>query len=494
MKKVLIIGAGPTGLFLAYLLKKRGNTIRLIDKKSGPSTHSKAIAIHSRTLEILYKEGLGEIFQQSGLKIEGIKIEDGKKHAFINFSDVDITYPFALSVPQTETERLLIDACKSVGVEVEWNQEITGFEGNQPILNQEKLKYDWVIGCDGAHSLTRKSHPYTFLGKPLQSQILLADAIVESPYSPHEVHVIFHKKQVSMLMSLDKERCRIMFPHVQDVDWTENELTTVCQERAFDPSFKIKKVLWLNNFKLSERIVNTFRQGNIFILGDAAHIHSPMLAQGMNTCLQDAYNFAWKLDMVIKGNAEDSLLDTFDAERLPVVRRMLRKTSVMTHLVTGEKVPLPFILRIAKTLTQFKGLRKRVVKNILMVTLGYKNSPITWQPSSDKKWKAPALGFRFPNVSIDGNTFLFERLKGHKHVLIHFDPKANYQPNALYDVVYISDPEAQKRVAAKRESIFLIRPDGHIGFRSQDGNLSELTHYLDRLHYSKNREGVVLNV
>ncbi|MCH9609978.1 MAG: Rifampicin monooxygenase [Chlamydiales bacterium] len=494
MSKILVIGAGPTGLFLTYLLKKRGHNVRLIDKGSGPSIHSKALGIHSRTTEIFEKEGLGEIFRESAIHVSGLTIHCGHLKAETYLNDLDITYPYVLALPQTETEKILLDALGELGQEVEWNCEVEGYNGTIPLIGGTEVEADFVIGCDGAHSLTRKSHPYTFLGSPLHQEVLLADVMADCPFSQSRITALFAGKKLSMIFPMKGGRFRIMFTHKEGVSYKEGELDRLLEEYDFPKSFKIKEVLWFNNFHLSERMVNTFRYKNIFILGDAAHIHSPVLGQGMNTCFQDAYNLAWKLDLVLKGQCNEQLLDSVSAERLPVVRNMLRKTTAMTKLLTNQKIPLSYVIRMMKVILHFKGARHALMKNMSMVTLGYKNSAICYQPSTDHSWRAPRLGFRVDNYLLADGGCLFDHLKGHKHLLVHFNP-SKPQPNcALYDTLLISDELTKRAFAARTESLFLIRPDGHLGMRCQSGSPDALKQYLNRLYYSENSERVVLDI
>jgi len=494
MTQVLIIGAGPTGLFLSYLLKRRGIDIRLIDKGSGPSIHSKATGIHSRTLEILDKEGLIEDFLAAGYHLNGLLIHSKGREVKIEIDDTGDRYPFILGLPQPETEGILINALKKLGVKVEWNQEITGYDGNKPILNGQPLEIPWIIACEGAHSITRKSHPYSFLGKPLHEAVLLADVEADCPYPIDYIQPIFNGAHCSLLFPLPNNRFRVLFMHDESCTYTEEDLPTLCKQYGYSSAFKINKILWFTNFKLSARVVNTFRYGNIFVLGDAAHVHSPMLGQGMNTCFQDAYNLAWKLELVIKGDAHETLLDSFSEERIPVVESMLRKTTLVTKLLTKQRVPLNFISKLANMISHFTSLRKKIVRNMMMLTIGYKNSSITFELDEDKQWKAPALGFPAPNAKLQDGSFLLDHLHGTKHMLIHFNPHSAIRPTDFYDVLHLSGKDAKESYGARTESFFLIRPDGHIGYRTSNGSIKGLKDYLDRLHYCENRKRVVLNV
>src|SRR4028119_929752 len=345
---VLIVGAGPTGLTLAYQLRRLGVSFRIIDKSPAPSTTSKAIGLQYRVSEVLTWMGLFDRFLARGVMGTGVnfyasgeQILHLKLDRLYGMSGSGAFEPKSLVVPQSVTEALLIKALGERGVDVERGVTLVEFTQDDENVTscvrrddggEERVESRYLVSCEGPHSLIRKQAGLSFEGKTYPVSYFMADVELDWTVSRGDVHVWIHEDGMFSAIPMPGEpRWRLFVESGKGFEEGATEVTLdlvrrLMAERTGDRVTRASNPTWLSEFRISCRMVDRFSNGRVFLAGDAAHVHSPTGGQGITTGVQDAYNLAWKLDMVLRGVAPDSLLDTYTEERLPVVRRVLKNT------------------------------------------------------------------------------------------------------------------------------------------------------------------------
>ena len=315
---VLVVGAGPTGLMLANQLARRGVRALIIDRHAGPSLQTRALGVQARTLEIYAQLGIIESALNLGKRATGANLwVQGRRSARIPLGDIgrDLSpYPFLLILGQDDNERLLGEALRARGTAVQWNTELVGLAQDAGQV-RASLKYPdgrigevtaaWVAGCDGAHSAVRELNGIAFEGAPYEHVFFVADIQATGPMVPDELNVYLWREGFHLLFPMrgtDHWRLVGILPNDlrerHDLKF-EDVIPSVRQEMGAAISFK--DCSWFSTYRIHHRCAARFRDRRCFLLGDAAHIHSPVGAQGMNTGLQDAYNLAWKLALVVSG-------------------------------------------------------------------------------------------------------------------------------------------------------------------------------------------------
>jgi 4,5-epoxidase len=305
---VTIAGAGPTGLALACGLRQFGVDVRIVDAASGPATTSRALGLQPRGAEVLARLGaLGDL-PDKAIRLRSLRINGAMALDMGFLRDAG-----QLIVSQAWVEERLRDRLSALGVEIEWNTPIASVSG-----------WDWLVGCDGAHSAVRKMAGIAFEGESVMENFLLRDVHARWDLDRESIHVLLDGPRMTTLFPLPGDIWRVMSP--DGGRWTPGP---------------IDSVVWESTFRIHRRQAAAYRRGNVLLAGDSAHIHSPLGGQGMNTGLGDAENLAWKLALVVQGRAAPALLDTYEAERRPVAARVLATTTPATRvamrpgLVTG---------------------------------------------------------------------------------------------------------------------------------------------------------------
>jgi 2-polyprenyl-6-methoxyphenol hydroxylase-like FAD-dependent oxidoreductase len=570
---ILIVGAGPVGLTLALELHRRGVNCRIIDKNSGPSEHSKALAIHARTLEIFENMGIVAQIVNAGHQLSAVNINArGKPLLHLSFSELDSAYPYILSLPQSETERILVESLEKLGGKVERQVELVNLWQNaysvQATLQHsegqtEEVTVPWLIACDGAHSTVRHCLNMSFAGSEYPESWLLADVKIDTTLSDNEAHLFNSKDGLVAIFPYGHRRFRVIAdlpgnnakigtantngqglnskemvrtePGLEDI---QNIVTTRTKL-----NMQLSDPKWLANFNIHARKVNSYREGRVFVAGDAAHIHSPAGGQGMNTGIQDVYNLAWKLDLVRQGRSHSSLLDSYDAERQAVADSMMKFTDALTRINTLRSPLARFIRNVfAPGIAAQEVVQHRLRNSLSELSVNYRKSPIVSeyrvplvragvlrhsheQLPKVSEWFAfdlgPMPGDRAADASIfdpriEQTTTLFQILRGTEHHLLMF-AGARSTASGLRSLVEISnfitdryarlikvhliaaddeawssfspsgshfsDPQlaCHHKYGASSECLYLIRPDGYIGFRSQPADHDTLSAFLERV-------------
>ncbi|MEU1752757.1 FAD-dependent oxidoreductase [Micromonospora matsumotoense] len=405
---VLVVGAGPVGLTAAYELARRGVGVRVVDKASGPATTSRATATHARTLETYHQMGLIDEFLRRGQRVEHFTMHQRGRRLIrldTDYSSVPTRFPFTLQVDQVITEEILRDALHDLGVVVEWGVTLTELDQTDDTVEAtlahvdggtEHVKVGWLVGADGGHSTVRQRLRFELLGESSETW-LIADAVIDADLPRDSLHWMHTGNGTIMLV-----------PFPTPGKW--RLLDTVDVGGADDPDAiaerfarKITKALgtpvcvstptWVSVFTIQQRMIRQMRSGRCFVAGDAAHVHSPASGQGMNTGIQDAYNLGWKLAEVVRGHADDALLDSYPAERVPVGATLLGATKTATALVALRNAAAPVTLPIGLGLLNLATPLKRRVERKIMegmsgLALDYCASPLS-QPVSTGDGIAP---------------------------------------------------------------------------------------------------------
>jgi 2-polyprenyl-6-methoxyphenol hydroxylase-like FAD-dependent oxidoreductase len=396
--QVLVVGAGPSGLVLALWLAKAGVPVRIVDKLAQAGTTSRALAVQARTLELYDRLGLTEAVLAQGHKTPGVNLwAEGKRKARLGFESIgeDLTrYSFLEMYPQDAHERMLIQRLAEVGVEVEREIEVLGFDETQGGVVAKLRAADgttstcqaaYIAGCDGAHSVVRHTIGVGFPGGTYKQIFYVADITGSGPPMNGELHVDLDVADFLAIFPLSGGPHARLIGTVRDERAEHPETLTfedVSRGAIQNLGLHVEAVNWFSSYRVHHRVCEKFRVGRAFLVGDAAHIHSPAGGQGMNTGIGDAINLAWKLAAVVQGQAPDGLLDSYEIERRAFAERLVVSTDRAFSIATAEGRVADIIrTRIAPavfpTVMAFEPFREFAFRTISQVTLNYRDMPLS---------------------------------------------------------------------------------------------------------------------
>ena len=495
--EVLIVGAGPTGLVLALWLSKLGTKVRIIDAAAEPGTTSRALAVHARTLELYRQLDLADAVVEAGHTVPAVNLwVRGKKEAEVSFKDVgaDLTpYPFLHIFPQDEHERLLIDRLRAFGITVERRTEFVGYvdEGGRVTARlrgasgaEESCEANYIAGCDGASSRVRHVMGVEFPGGTYQQLFYVADVETSGPVTDGKLHVDLDDADFLAVFPLAGRGRARLIGTVRDE--RAARLGTLkfddVKDRAIEQlALKVEAVNWFSTYRVHHRVTDHFRKGRAVLLGDAAHIHSPVGGQGMNTGIGDAVNLAWKLAAVLRGRAPDRLLDSYEAERIAFARRLVKTTDrAFTIVVSDGKLAelirtrvVPIALPAATRIEAFRSWMFRTVSQIM---INYRASPLS-------QGKAGEIhgGERLPWVAVAGgdNYGPLARLTWQVHV--YGEARAELAEWCkAHDVplhAFAWQPQHEAAGLA-RDALYLLRPDTYVALAERSGSAEMLERYF----------------
>lgn len=518
--EVLIIGAGPTGLVMACHLLRYGVKFRIIDKQKDRVHESRAFAIQAKSMEIFQNLGLaGELLKLARSNMDFVFFIDGKKQIeikFKHFNHQDTPFPSVYFLPQTETERILNDYLERKGVFVERQKELILFtqdtQGVRASIknnikgNTEEVVCDYIVGCDGAHSSIRYVLKLSFEGNAYPQIFNLVDATIKWSYSRNKFLFFLGKEGVFVHIPLAEKFSRVMLakrskyaeekltvPHLAELESLASLLTQV--------PIQFINPIWISTFRLHHRGVNLYYQNRAFLAGDAAHIHSPVGGQGMNTGIQDSTNLAWKIALVLRKNTNIGLLDTYETERHPVGKILLKTTDRFFSLLTTSgflisrlrNLLLPWLI---KCLFSKKNLEKRLFWFISQLNIHYGKNQFNYE-IIDKSYtnfkRGVCPGYRAPNAPANTSdlfTLLAEKPFNILCFKIHDEPASfaekinslikNYKEWLGVHVFVFSSANKLlfERYGVISSAIYVIRPDGYVGFRINSDNYALLADYL----------------
>ncbi len=520
--KVLIVGAGPSGLMMAAQLLRHGVMPVIIDTKQGPTDQSKALAVQARSLEIYRQMGVIDQVINNGKQAGGIVFNrDGKKMASLSFADVgkgQTMFPYVFLYQQSKNERLLLDFLTQNCCPVYWNTTLISLKQTaqqaevqlQTGTETVTLTSDWLIGADGPHSAVRKQLQIPFNGDTYANEYYLADVQLDNKQlAGDKVQLYLSDKGLAGFFPLPEDNCFRIIGNLpggmvaaQDMKLEEvlPSLNTVT-----GLTMKVVRNNWFTTYRLHHRMADSFRQQRCFLAGDAAHIHSPVGGQGMNTGLQDAYNLGWKLAGVVNGRLKEAILDTYAVERMPVAKGLLNTTDNIFKVVMSASWLATFFKkwlmpRMLKFAWSRKGLREFFFNRVSQIFINYRHSAISLHLSDAKMVKA---GDRLPYLKIfdekkQEETDLHEWCGNPGFTLIilgklpELDLFAlakwitqNYGAglNFFYLPPSAKNEEVFKKFEIKggRSKALIVRPDMHIGLINDAIDMEIMDNYLQNI-------------
>jgi 2-polyprenyl-6-methoxyphenol hydroxylase-like FAD-dependent oxidoreductase len=395
---ILIAGAGPTGLVLALGLARRGVPFRLISDAKGPGEHSRAMGVHARTLEFYRQFSFGDEVVARGIKPEKVRMREGggngapREIMHMKFSEMGegiSPYPYMLTYPQDDHERFLIEKLNEAGGHVEWETKLTGFtqDAEGVLVNlahadgkQEEVSVSYLCGCDGAHSKVRETLGVGFSGGTYDQLFYVADVKIDGGFQSDIVFTL-GEHILSMMMpvrSTGMQRLIGLVPPELSArhDLTFEDVRTSTEQLL---GIKVGEVNWFSNYRVHHRVADHFQAGRIFLLGDAGHIHSPVGGQGMNTGIGDAINLGWKLAQVVQRRAPETLLESYEAERIGFARKLVSTTDraftpMVADGIRGEltrRLLAPLVMGVA---TRFAAGRHALFRTVSQTAIHYGES------------------------------------------------------------------------------------------------------------------------
>ncbi|WP_052592928.1 FAD-dependent monooxygenase [Aureispira sp. CCB-QB1] len=522
---VLIIGAGPTGLMAAAQLQRFGIPYRIIEKRKGTTTFSKALAVQARTMEIYEQMNIADQALELGIPAQRAEIMvKGQDVQTLPLSETgaDFTpFPYVFVLEQSCNEALLLEYIEKKGGQVEFNTEMTSFQiqGNGAQVEittadgtQEQINADWVIAADGGRSPVRHALNIPFKGDTYKNIFYVVDTSVFWQKDHNAIHINLADNNFTGFFPItDEDGTRYRLVGILPESYSEQE-----NIQFEDISSYIKDIQhldiefgeanWFSVYKVHHRCIDRFKEGPVFFAGDAAHVHSPAGGQGMNTGLQDAYNLAWKLALVVQGKAKQTLLDSYHNERWPIANQLVNSTDrAFSSVVKKGSLINWFRLTIAPVLIGrlmgIKAIQQRAFKIVSQVGINYPDSLVS-NSSIYLNKKTPHPGDRLPYLEIlDEKTgklkSLYQQLGEQTfHAIIWLSNKDKIQDKDAYAVKTFLDNNyanlfqthiiydqtenvpAFQTLHLNHSTLYLIRPDNYIGYIGKVDDLTALEDYL----------------
>ena len=518
--KVLIVGAGPTGMTAALELSRLQIPVRIIEKTPKPATTSRAVGVQARTLELFEQRGLVERMLMHGNRgMAGSIYGEGKRIFRIDFSHNGSRYGYILFISQAETEATLRTALEQQHVTIEREVELVALaqtdhgDAVRAILKHrdgtlEEVNCDYLIDSEGAHSVSRTTLGLHFQGKTREEKYALGDFYIDGDLPSTDFHIFSSAFGFMGLFPMGGGRFRLIASNpLSDPDKVKvpslEELQKIYDQRSHIPA-RFHDMSWSSWFRINSRMVDRLRAGRVFFGGDSAHIHSPAGAQGMNTGIQDMINLAWKLAFVIKGQADPKLLDTYGDDRIPVIRNVLTKTEGLTDAIGNESAMFRSVFsHIAPWIVGTEFVQENSTERMSQLSLNYRDSPLSASHHASGNLRA---GDRVPDleVQIVGGqgeaehaphpANLFQLLSTDKFTLVFTNLKnaeATHQAvrsvlspwkELLQTCSIAPSPRAEKQfksILGAEPSLILVRPDGYAAFIGSENALDALAEYLN---------------
>lgn len=499
--EVLIVGAGPTGLTLALWLQRLGTRFRIVDTLPAAAEYSRALGVHARTLEFDRQLGFADDVLNGGVVMRGINLwVNRRKAAHISLGDLGAgltPYPFVLDFAQDQHERLLIDQLASRGATVERRTRLVNLETRDdgllatlecPDGSTDQCLAAYVAGCDGAHSAVRSITGVGFSGGSYERVFYVADVDATGPAVDGELHVDLGASDLLAVFAMKGEN------HVRLVGTLAGERVEDLGKVSFEDvsrrpieqlGLDVRQVHWFSTYHVHHRVATAFRQGRAFLLGDAAHIHSPVGAQGMNTGVGDAVNLSWKLASVLRGSRAD-LLDTYATERMAFARRLVATTDNAFTVATkpgrvAAVVRTRVFPAVVGALFGVTPFRRWLFRTVSQIAIEYRTSAISVGRAGSVHG-----GDRLPWVDLDGqrggmdNFASLQSLDWQVHVYGEADPALTDACKRLgLTLTVFAWSEAARHTGLARGATYLVRPDGYVALATESDPATRLAGYFD---------------
>lgn len=492
---VLIVGAGPSGLAMACAFAHLKVPYRIVDKNSSPVSTSNAVWLQPRTLEFFNMLGAADAFLKKGNRCRGMSLQaGGKPLGRIPFDQNASPYPFVLMLPQKLTEKMLIEHLSQLGGTVERSVTVTDLSETPDHMlvtmqssqgKTETLPVSWVVACDGSSGVVRDLCGVAYQGTQLPGQFVVADAKMDSFLPQDELHVFFRKETLCAVFPLGSQHYRISAnlhqSHPRKI-FTDIEVREIVAERT-DGNYNVAEISWISPFWAQSRLIDQMRQGRVFFIGDAAHTHSPAGGQGLNAGIQDAANLAFKLGLVMHGNADIALLDTYHLERHPVISRTVTQAEHFTRIVQSK-------ISLRKQWNELiapspETMPAEIGRQITQLGVCYTDSPvIDFARRADAG--VPQSGVCAPDIRAQGG-LVYKALRDMRHLVLIFTGTDDLPAwrtlqqalekkyadlvrvlrvvqGGLTDAGVLADPDGSLHTlyGVKTAALYVIRPDGHI--------------------------------
>ncbi|WP_353364579.1 FAD-dependent monooxygenase [Mycobacterium sp.] len=464
---VVVVGAGPTGLMLACELALGGAKARLLEERTDMPNITRAFAVHARTLELLDARGLADELLTCGVPVYELAPPGGTT---MNLRELPTRFGMVFIVPQSGTERVLQARAEELGVEIVRGAKVVGLTQDDTgvtldLGGGDSVRAEYAVGCDGAHSTIRQLVGIDFVGKQYETHILLADVHLTNPPGETLFGRTNEKGAVVVIpfgdgwfRAIAWDRLREQAPMNEPV--ALEEMRDAFVRIAFE-DFGMTDMRWSSRFLSERKQARHYRAGRVFIAGDAAHVHSPLGGQGMNTGIGDAMNLGWKLAAAVRRSAPPWLLDSYENERHPVGATVLKLTDAFNQLVLGRSKAQRKVQSLAV------GVLTRIPRTKRMMGERLSGIGIAYPHGRDDDWM---VGRRMPDIDCDG-TRLYERLREGKFVLVTAEPVELDRP----DIVHTVDKHPELPDAV------LVRPDGYVAWASERmPGAAELSAAIDR--------------
>lgn len=525
LKPVLIVGAGPTGLMAAVELSRFGIPVRLIEKKSEPESTSRAIGVQARTLELLEQRGLAQSLVDRGNPGLAGSIYGGGKRVFrLTFDHTDSKYRYILFVSQAETEKVLREALAEAGVPIERNLTMIALgqadrDSKLTAILQhtdgtlENFECSYLIDAEGAHSTGRGTVGLQFEGKSLQEDYALGDLYLDGDLADSDFHIFSSEHGFMGLFPMGNRHFRLIASNPlskpsKHTGPSLEELQQIYNQRSHIGA-KFRHMSWSSWFRINSRMVNRLQVGRVFLGGDSAHIHSPAGGQGMNTGMQDMINLSWKLAMVMKGQARADLLETYTADRMPVIRNVLSRTEALTHAIGSESALFRSVFNhVAPWIVSLENVQQKSTEGMSQLALNYRESSLSDSNESAGSLRAgdrlpdlPVTVFNHGEMKPDESTpqepeatTIFKLLNPSMFTLlfsnvadpakIHAEIQNTSGPwRSLINSHHVRatpGDDTFKKHFGNSPSIVLVRPDGYLAFTGTDRSVAKLASYCDK--------------
>ncbi len=498
VQPVLITGAGPTGLVLALWLTKLGVKVRIIDKTSEPGTTSRALAVQARTLEFYHQVGIDDPVIAGGVKVQNLNLwVKGRRAVRVPLRDTGkglTPYAFALVFPQDAHERLLIERLGALGVRVERQTELLRFTQHdvgvtatlrRPDGSEEACEASYLAGSDGAASTVRGQLAVGFPGGTYTGLFYVADIEAAGESVDDDLHVDIEDADFLLLFPLKGRGPVRLVGTVGDLPETDHGklgFDDVKGKAIEHLKLNIEKVNWFSTYRVHHRVALRFRDRRAFLLGDAAHIHSPVGGQGMNTGIGDAVNLAWKIAAVLKDSAPENLLDTYEPERIRFAQRLVATTDrgftfvtkrgAVASVVRTRIVPLmvPLFFRIG-------AVRRLLFRTVSQTQVNYRDSALSAGAAGKVRG-----GDRLPWVVLGSGEDNFAPLTSLKWQVHVYGEVGRAVDEACAELrlplhVFAWQP-AMRRAGFQSGAVYLVRPDGYVALADPSADPQRLRQYF----------------